>query len=410
MKILFVTPYIPSPLRPRPLNFIRQLARRGHEVTLLAVRSKLDEDPEEVRALCKEAYFFSVSPLQRLLNTIKAVPAGLPLQAMVSWQPAVVKHLRRLVNEGNFDLLHVEHIRAARYGLLRSHAVSTQSLPPVVWDSVDADGLYQRESSEHGVSAWRRLLAGWEAERVELYEGWLVNQFDRVLVTSERDQRWLISRQMPGDNQVDVDVLPNGVDLEYFQPPAHPGNPTPSVLLSGDMSYQGNVIMALYLVEEIMPLVWESLPETKVVIAGRNPAPVVRALTQDKRVKVTGTVDDIRPHIHQSTVAVSPLLYGLGIQNKVLEAMACAKPVVATPQAVGGLAVESEKDLLIAEDPVQFARAVVNVLQDPQLQRRLGQAGRLYVEEHHPWPAVVDKLEAVYQAVIARSLQKKSAG
>ena len=108
MKILFVTPYLPSTLRPRPLNFIRQLAARGHEVTLLAVRGRLDQDYREVQGYCEEAHVYSVSALQRLFNTIRAIPAGLPLQAMVAWQPDVVKHLRRLVDEGNFDLVHVE--------------------------------------------------------------------------------------------------------------------------------------------------------------------------------------------------------------------------------------------------------------------------------------------------------------
>ncbi len=402
MKILFVTPYIPSPLRPRPYHFIRQLAGRGHEVTLLAVRGRQDEDPADVRRFCREAYFFQVSAFQALLNTLKALPAGLPLQAMEAWQPGGVRMLRKQVDEGGFDLIHVEHLRAARYGLLRSHAVRAKNSPPVVWDSVDAEGLFQREANAYGGAAWRKLISRWEAERIELYEGWLVNQFDEVLVTSAQDQRWLRARQANGDQQTDISILPNGVDLEYFQPAERAPDEPPSVLLSGDMSYQGNIIMASYLVEEIMPQVWDCLPETRVVIAGRSPVGAVRALAYDKRVHVTGTVEDIRPHIRQSTLAVAPLLYGLGIQNKVLEAMACARPVVATPQAVGGLEVQPETHVLIADDPVLFAQQVVTLLQDPQLQRSLGQAGRRYVEQFHPWPAAVDRLERLYQKVIAR--------
>ncbi len=411
MQILFVTPYVPSPLRPRPYHFIRQLAERGHTVTLLALRKEAKEDVADIRQYCHQAYFFRVSRLRSAWNALRAIPSGLPLQAVLSWQPAAARLLRKLVDdqEQAFDIIHVEHLSAARYGLLQSHAVQAKAIVPVVWDSVDAEGLFQREASQQLGRDWRRFFSLWEAERIELYEGWLVNQFAHVMVTSVQDQRWLLSRQTPSRNQVDISVLPNGVDLEYFQPANKPSANLPTVLLSGDMSLLGNVVMAIYLVEEIMPQVWKDLPDTRVVIAGHNPAAPVRALMRDRRVKVTGTVDDIRPWIQQCTVAVAPLLYGLGIQNKVLEALACGRPVVATPQAVGGLAVQPEQDLLIAEDPVQYAKAIISVLIDPQLQAKLGQAGRRYVELYHPWPAAVDRLEAVYEKVTAKALNVESA-
>jgi len=114
---------------------------------------------------------------------------------------------------------------------------------------------------------------------------------------------------------------------------------------------------------------------------------------------VTGTVKDLPPYLQQATVAVAPIAYGVGIQNKVLEAMACATPVVTTPQAVSALEVCSGEDVLVAQEPGEFADAVLSLLYDQQARQRLGQAGRLYVEEHHKWDSIAGQLVGIYNDI-----------
>jgi glycosyltransferase involved in cell wall biosynthesis len=116
----------------------------------------------------------------------------------------------------------------------------------------------------------------------------------------------------------------------------------------------------------------------------------------DSRIRITGTVPDIRPFLSQATLAVAPIRYGAGIQNKVLEALACATPVVATPQAVSALQARSGEDLVVAEDDSEFADSVSQLLSDANRRSALGCAGRRYVERNHDWRSIAQRLTQVY--------------
>ncbi|HMN60001.1 MAG TPA: glycosyltransferase, partial [Anaerolinea sp.] len=133
---------------------------------------------------------------------------------------------------------------------------------------------------------------------------------------------------------------------------------------------------------------------------GKDPTAELLSLGKNPAIQVTGTVDDIRPYLHKATLAVTPITYGAGIQNKVLEAMACGLPVVSSPQAVSALGVNPGQDLIVANNPEEFASAVVTLLDDPGLRARIGQAGRRYVEQDHLWVNIAAQLEEVYDEII----------
>jgi polysaccharide biosynthesis protein PslH len=161
--------------------------------------------------------------------------------------------------------------------------------------------------------------------------------------------------------------------------------------------------MVLHLVNNIMPSVWKKRPDVKVCIVGKDPVRELLALTSNPAINVTGTVDDIRPFLKQGTVAVVPITYGAGIQNKVLEAMACGTPVVSTPMAVSAINVRAGKDLLVAQDPEDFARDVLCLLDDSNLREQIGEAGRFFVQENHDWSAIAGRLETIYEAAVSGS-------
>jgi glycosyltransferase involved in cell wall biosynthesis len=335
------------------------------------------------------------------LNSLMALPTPTPLQAVYCWHPALVQRaieIARKCNENHsFDVIHVEHLRGAKYGLrLKSYYSDLNSRIRIVWDSVDSISALFRQAAVHSKSAFGRWMSRLELRRTERYEGWLVSQFDRVLVTSSADKRSLLSQARPDIDGDKVHVLPNGVDLAYFQPDENVSRDPDTVMISGKMSYHANITMVLDFVQEIMPRVWANREEVKVWIVGKDPTPAIRSLARDPRITVTGTVDDIRPYIQRATAAVAPITYGAGIQNKVLEAMACATPVVTTPQAISSIKAKPGEDVLVEQDPGNFARALLNLLNDPQQQQRLGQAGRKYVETHHQWNSVVTQLEEIY--------------
>ena len=197
-------------------------------------------------------------------------------------------------------------------------------------------------------------------------------------------------------------VLPNGVDLDYFTPGEESRQPE-TIVFSGKMSYHANATAALHLVNDIMPLVWEARPDAQVWIVGKDPTAAVQALARRyAQVTVTGAVPDLRPYLRRATLAVAPLVYGAGIQNKVLEAMACATPVIASRRAVLSLQAIGEEHLLVADGPAHFAQQILRLLADPELRARLGKAGRRYVETHHAWDRIVDDLAAIYHALTTR--------
>lgn len=407
MRILFIVPNPPSLIRVRPYHFIRQLVQRGHQVTVATLWTN-QEEQADIQKLINE---FGVEvltthlPLWRSLwNCLQALPSGLPLQAAYAWQPALAQACRKSHEALPFDVIHVEHLRGACYGLfLQSLDAQKEKPTPIVWDSVDCISHLFAEAAQTSRSLKGRLMGKLDAHRTRRHEGWLVQQFSHVLVTSPTDKAALLKLAHLTDSP-HLSVLPNGVDLAYFSPP-NEAREVATIVMSGKMSYHANVTAARHLLEDIMPLVWHQRPEIHVQIVGKDPPASLRALSTkngsatSKRVTVTGKVPHFPPYLRRATIAVVPLLYGAGIQNKVLEAMACATPVVSSPLAVKGLANQSSigRDILVADNPETFARTVLELLDNPTKRAEVGNGGRRYVEEYHAWDRIGAQLEAIYE-------------
>jgi glycosyltransferase involved in cell wall biosynthesis len=189
-----------------------------------------------------------------------------------------------------------------------------------------------------------------------------------------------------------VTVVPNGVDGDYFAIPngmdRDPKAP-PTVVLTGNIGFPPNEDAAMYLAEEVAPLVWRTAPDCRFVIAGDRPSERVKALAGE-RVQVTGWVDDIRPVLWQATVAILPMRIGTGIKNKLLEAWAAGAAVVATPMACQGVPAVDGQNLLLGGSAEALASGVVRLIQDAGLRGRLGANGRLVVAEQFSWKTVAE--------------------
>ncbi|MEZ4661988.1 MAG: glycosyltransferase [Caldilineaceae bacterium] len=392
----------------RPYQIIRALRRAGHTMTLATLWTSADElaDLETLRQLDVEVIAHPLSTGRTVWNSLTALAGTSPIQASFCWQSAMARTLSALVTSRQFDAIHVEHLRGARYGLHVQSVLTREqgyNRPPVVWDSVDCISHLFAQAAQQSRSVKGRLMTGLELGRTRRYEGQLVRQFDYVLATSPTDAQALDALAGVSDK---VQVLPNGVDLDYFVP-ASPAptaaNERPILVFSGKMSYHANVTAALHLVQDIMPLVWAQRPDVQVQLVGKDPAVALRNLANlhfgadgAPRVIVTGTVADLRPYLQQADLAVAPVPYGAGIQNKVLEAMACAAPVVASVQAASGLHGQGRDVVRVADGAADFAQAILALLADAPCRQQLGRAGRRYVEQWHSWDAVGAALEAVY--------------
>jgi sugar transferase (PEP-CTERM/EpsH1 system associated) len=405
-----VVPYTPNFIRSRSLGFIKALTANGHRVTVATLWSGPGER-RDVEALAAQVSAVIAEPIGRarsLWNCLCAVPTGEPLQARYSWSPDLSKRLTQAVRQQPFDVVHVEHLRGARYGLPVMEALKAAGVrTPVVWDSVDCISDLFRKAARHSRTATVRWAARVELPRTERYEGSVASRFARVLTTAEEDRQGLLrlaARELgaPAAEALAsrIVVVKNGIDLDYFTPVTEGREPA-TLVMSGKMSYHANVAAVTAFAEHVMPRVQRRRPEARLLLVGKDPTPDVRKLAERPGIAVTGTVDDLRPYLYRATLAVAPIQYGVGIQNKVLEAMACATPVVATSQAIGALGTTTGHDIAVADGPDEMADAVLNLLDRPDDRKRMGLAGRRYVEQHHDWRSVAVRLADIYREAAA---------
>jgi glycosyltransferase involved in cell wall biosynthesis len=378
MRILYLTPYVPSQVRVRPYQLIRHLAESGHEVTLICLAGT-GEEPEALEALrgwCREVVAVPASRGRAAIQAIRAVPSAQPFQAAYGASKELVA--AALQRAERHDIVHIEHLRGSSYGPpLRDY--------PLMLDAVDCISLLFERAFRQGASAAGRARALLDLARTRRAEARLGDTFEQIVVTSAED-RWALQQlQQTGTNKSTIAVIPNGVDLAAFPAGSITRRDRATVILAGKMSYHANEAAALYLGREIMPLIWRERRDVRCLIVGRSPPAAVQALAADPRVIVTGSVPAMTPFLHQATIAVVPLRYGVGIQNKVLEAMATATPVVASPQAARALDAQAHSALRLAATPATFASSVLELLDDPAQRAALSAAGRRYVETYHDW-------------------------
>ncbi|MCC6300278.1 MAG: glycosyltransferase [Anaerolineales bacterium] len=379
---------------------IEHLFRLGVEVSLFTVGSGTVDlmDAERLVPFCEEVVYREQPLWRSLLNCFAAAPTTRSFQSVYSWNPGLGMELRERIGVNSrrqkYDVVHIEHLRGARYAeFVRS------SYPdiPLIWDSVDCISHLFKHATSQSRGLFGRLVSKLDINRTQKTEGKQICRVDHTLVTSSVDRNALLDLVPNGQSSAPVSILSNGADLEYYRQPDLIQKEPETIVFSGKMSYHANVTMATYLIHEIMPRVWQAKPKVKVALVGKDPPPSVRQFAKDSRVSVTGTVDDLRPYLWKASVAVVPLVYGSGIQNKILEAMAAGTPVVSTSRTLPALQAKPGKDLLIADYPDDFAAQILRLLNEPDLHRAIRSSGKQYVEEFHNWKHIAKQLVGIYQ-------------
>jgi sugar transferase (PEP-CTERM/EpsH1 system associated) len=282
-----------------------------------------------------------------------------------------------------------------------------------VVDLVDADSEKWREyasSSPLPIS----LLYALEFKRLRAYEEAIVARFGQTLMTTKREAA-LLECEQPSDASR-LHVLPNGVDWRRFRPDAFveprnalpdserrflPDRRIPLLVFTGAMDYKANIDGVRYFVEEIFPSVRACDPNIQFLIVGSKPTRAVRRLAKQPGVVVTGEVRDVRPYIAAATLCVVPLRIARGLQNKVIEAMAMERAVVATPSAVAGLAARADEDVFVAHTAEEFAQSVLRLIGDQRLRERLGKNARRFVQREHNWEPTQRRLADLVESVSA---------
>jgi sugar transferase (PEP-CTERM/EpsH1 system associated) len=272
---------------------------------------------------------------------------------------------------GAFLEPHVTLPRVMHIGELDSdkwHQYSFKTRFPMSW-------IYRRE--------WRTLLE---------FERRVAHSFSENVLCTPLEQK-IFREQIPGASSM---VLRNGVDLEAFSPApqlAEPGH----LVFTGVMNYYPNVDGCLWFVREILPAIRARYPDVRFTIVGSHPTPEIQALEKVEGVTVTGFVDSVTDWVHRAAIGVAPLRIARGIQNKVLEAMACGLPVVGTTSATQGVGGIPGEDYLVADDATAFSEHVCALLAAPERARVLGITARSFVEANYNWESTLAPLDELVQ-------------
>lgn len=229
-----------------------------------------------------------------------------------------------------------------------------------------------------------KFLSGYiEHRRARRFERENLSKFDGVIAVSELDKNIFISEYNFDPSR--VLVINNSVDTNYFKFYKRRKEDFPHITFVGSLSYPPNHEAALRLIERIMPLVREHLPESRLFIVGQSPSQTLLNHSDDLRTVVTGKVGDIRPYLLQSTVMCVPLMSGSGTKYKILEALSAGVPVVCSSLAIEGLNLEPSVDVLVGDSDEEIAKSVLDLIFNPQLAETLSANGRKLVENEYSW-------------------------
>lgn len=271
-----------------------------------------------------------------------------------------------------------------------------------IMDFVDVDSAKFESYAKEG-NALMRWVYSRESKKLAQYEAEIATRADMNLLVSEPEAALFRSRT----GAAKVAALGNGIDTAFYDPKAafkklHPVFPDPLIVFTGQMDYRPNIEAVSDFARNALPTIRKTHPETTFAIVGRNPTPAVIELSALPGVQVTGEVDDVRSWIAGADVIVAPLRVARGIQNKVLEAMAMAKPVVASAAAAEGIEAIDGEHLLMATNVADEAAKVSALLADTEERLRIGQAARVHVMAHYGWDAQLAPLDAILQGGAAQ--------
>ena len=386
MKVLYLCHRIPFPPdkgdKIRAFHELRAIAAR-HEVDLFT----LADDPADLerqaslREFCRHVTVSRVHPRTARLRSLPYLLTRTPLTVPYFASAVLHREVRAALSQRSYDRIFV-------YCSAMSQYVDEASGIPVVTDLVDVDSdkwaQYATFTKPPFSTVYHR-----EAAALRRYERSVCERSAAVIVTTGREAE-LVRRISPN---APVHVIPNGVDTAFFQRPAECSTEeAPVIGFTGDMSYFPNQEAVTFFARNVLPLIRESVPDARFLIVGRNPSREIQALAQIQGVEVTGFVPDIRPYLARMRVSVAPFSIAAGIQNKILEAMSCEVPVVATSRTAQGLTTAAAAAIEIADSAGEMASRVVRLLRDPVAAREQGAAGRLRVAEDYNWGRSLDRL------------------
>lgn len=401
MNILYLVHRIPYP--PNRGDKIRSF----HEMKYLSQRHNIDlacliddqndlSHVDELKKYCKNVVVDLIKPKMAKLKNLFYLPIKKPLSVVYFYSKKIQKTVDCWLSSKNYNAIICLGSPMAEYIFNSKNLRPTTKL---IMDFVDVDSDKWLQYAKHNrwPFSWIYKL---ENQELAKYEKKIASFFHYSVFVSKNEAQ-LFKKQNPDLNNI-LDIS-NGVDLEYFNPNINhhltsqkpiTNNQQPILLFTGTMDYYANVDGVVWFCQNVFPQIRQRFPQIKFYIVGRNPAARIKKLAS-RHIVVTGYVEDVRPYYQMATLYVAPLLIARGIQNKILEAMAMAKPVVATSKAFEGIEAQPRKDLLVAKSQSEFVEYLVYLLQNKQQRQTISHNARRTMEKYYSWQYNMEKFERI---------------
>lgn len=384
MKLFVLTSRIPYPLEKgdklRIYHQIKELSKR-HRIFLCALYQKeshVEEAKKELSIFCEELYFIKISKYQQCISLISACFNHMPFQSALFYDRNAKQQVLGIINKVQPNHIYCQLTRVAEY--------LKEIKQPKTLDYMDAfsKGMKRRAKSSSIFSAW---LFYWESKKQKQYERELFSHFKQHTIISAQDLDAIDHPQ-----KSTIKIIPNGVDFKHFKPIN--SKKKYDLTFVGNMSYAPNVDAAIFLCEDILPLIQKQCPDVKLLIAGASPSNRVKQLASEV-VTVSGWIDDIREAYAATRVFIAPMRIGTGLQNKLLEAMAMRIPCITSPLANKSLRAK-ETEIVVAKSAADIAHACVKLLNNTTLRNEIASKGFDFVTKHYQWPKTTATLEQLF--------------
>ncbi|HBL52239.1 MAG: hypothetical protein A3D24_02025 [Candidatus Blackburnbacteria bacterium RIFCSPHIGHO2_02_FULL_39_13] len=398
MKILMLTPYLPYPPASggqiRSYNLLKQLYKK-HEITLFCY---IREDKEkswipELEKYCKKVKVFkrrkAWHPFNILLSGFTPYPFLVSIYLSQTFRKAVSQELE---NE-KYDLIHAETF----YVMTN---IPKTSLPIILVEQTIEYLVYKH--FVNGVK-WPGLknLLNLDVEKLKFWERRFWKRAERVVAVSKTDREEMLRLEPT----IDVDLVPNGVDLDFFEPKKSWSNKDKRILFTSNFKWLQNVEAAEILIKDIYPKVKEKIPEAKAWIVGQHTPNAITSLASKDVIIDSLDVGDLKSTqraYNKASVFVAPLRGPGGTRLKNLAAMASKLPMVTTSIGAEGIGIINEESALVRDNPSDLAEGVVTLLQNPEKAKKLAECARKLVVEEYSWEQMAKKLDAVYELAAKR--------
>jgi glycosyltransferase involved in cell wall biosynthesis len=386
LKALFLTPRFPYPLiggdRIKSYYLLKHLAKQ-HDTYLITFNHGGPASDSQIAAM--NAIGVNVTSIP--LNPIKAIlRTGLnlfryPLEIGFYTQPEFLKAIKELNSSIQFDIGFAFFMRTAEY--IKDYPFKK------VLISEDCRTLYQYRSQKSSTNIIQKLVRYWEYKALSKYEPQITNLFDAVTLVTSEDMNAL--KEL--NPNAKIKLLTNGVDINCFTMPSEP-NVRSGIIFTGKLNIWANQIMIKNIVRNIFPRIKAIHPEIKLKIIGANPPQSIKALANES-IEIIENVPQMAPYLQRAALFIHPHEAATGIQNKLIEAMACGCPVVTTQTGVQGIQVENGKNVMIANDTEDMIQKCLLLLEDKELARQIGKNAHNLILETHSWDIVFRQMDEI---------------